>query len=497
MRIAHIIGLYAVLAGCSAPSLSGTNFACASDADCSDGKICGQIAGKAACVSPDLTPIKIGMSGPLQGPSQGLGIEMRRGISALFQRVNDTEGGVFGRQLELSCMNDNYDPATALANAKQLLDVQQESASADVPDVRGAGSVLALLGNIGTPPMLQTAPLATKDHVVFFAPFTGAQKYLRDGTDSPYVYNYRAGYYEETAAMVDYMQSYRAPRIITSADSYRRILAFTQHDSYGDAGYAGLVTAYNTRVAPVPQPDSTLPEPSIARVMYEREDVSSVDPAIQQAETFLSGILAQGTSRQSVAVVMIDTYQPGNKFIRAVKDWLNADATRASLLDVLFIHVSFVGSDSLALALTSPPETYPDVTDATGQTKTAYAAGVMVTQVVPYYQSQAPAVAAYRTDLANFDAGTPSFTSLEGYIAAQLFVAGLKLNGPILSDDNLVKTFDSNVSDLDIGIGTRLSFSSTNHQASHTVWGTTITADGKFDVPFIWNPEDKIIPGSN
>ena len=52
------------------------------------------------------------MSGPLQGPSQDLGIEMRRGISAMFQRVN-AEGGVFGRPLELRSMNDNYDPTLA------------------------------------------------------------------------------------------------------------------------------------------------------------------------------------------------------------------------------------------------------------------------------------------------------------------------------------------------------------------------------------------------
>jgi branched-chain amino acid transport system substrate-binding protein len=297
--------------------------------------------------------------------------------------------------------------------------------------------------------------------------------------------------------MVDYMASFRAPRIITAADSYRRILAFTQHDSYGDAGYSGLVTAYNTRVAAVPQPDSKQPNPSIARVTYEREDVSSVDPAIIQAEAFLAGVLAGNATRVSVAIVMIDTYQPGNKFIRAIKDWLNASASRASLLDVLFIHVSFVGSDSLSSALTSAPETYLDIADPSGNTKTAYAAGVMVTQVVPYYQSQAPAVTAYRNDIASFDAGTLSFTSLEGYIAAKLFVEGLKFNGPALSDENLVTTFDNQVIDLDIGIGTRLSFSSTNHQASHTVWGSVIGADGAFKVPFIWNPTDKIIPGSN
>ena len=165
-----------------------------------------------------------------------------------------------------------------------------------MPDVRGNASVFAILGNIGTPTMLETAPIATRDRVLFFAPFTGAQKYLRDGTNSPYVYNYRAGYYQETDAMIDYMATYRQPRIITSppGTSYRRILAFTQRDSYGDAGYNGLVNAYN-RLSPLPQPDSTKPDPSIRRLYYDREDVRSVEPAITEAATLLTALLAEGT----------------------------------------------------------------------------------------------------------------------------------------------------------------------------------------------------------
>ena len=488
--------LAALAAGCGAPSLTGTTFSCASDADCTGGKICGMVNAVPACVVPNVQPIRVGLSAPLQGPSQDLGIEMRRGIEAMFKTVND-EGGMFGRHIELTSMNDNYDPDTALANVKQLLDIQQDVADPDMPDVRGHNGVLALLGNVGTPPMLKTAPLANKNGVVFFAPFTGAQKYLRDGTNSPYVFNYRAGYYEETAAMVDYMQTFRAPRIITAADSYKHILLFTQKDTYGDAGYNGFVNAYNTRVAPVPQPDSTLPNPTIARINYVREDVSSVDPAIASAEDFLTNVLLEPAAKVSIGIVMIDTYQPGNKFIRAIRDWINADLARATRLDVLFLHVSFVGSDALAQALISPPETYVDGTDVSGQTRKAYADGVMVTQVVPYYHSQAPGITAYRGDIAKYDSGTYSFTSLEGYVAARLFVEALQRNGRTIDDSSLVSTLNSKISDVDIGIGTRLSFSSTSHQASHTVWGSRISADGSFTVPFAWDPNGGIVPGSN
>src|SRR4029079_5088899 len=138
-----------------------------------------------------------------------------------------------------------------------------------------------------------------------------------------------------------------------------------------------------------------------------------------------------------------------------------------------------------------------DITDATGQRKKSYADGVMVTQVVPYYKSQAPGIASYRADIARYDAGPNTFTSLEGYIAARLFVRGLKANGPILSDDTLVEALTTKLTDIDIGIGTRMGFSSTGHQASHTVWGSRIAADGTFTVPFIWDPVSRIVAGSN
>lgn len=489
--VARWFSLLLLSVGCSSPDLGSTTFACETDADCEHGTICSTMDGRMACVSVSDQPIAVGMSGPLQGPSEDLGLEMRRGIQALFSRVN-SQGGIFGRALDLHSMNDNYDPLLARENTKVLLDIEMEMPG-DAPDMRGKDSVFALLGNIGTPTMLETAPLATKNRALFFAPFTGAQRYLRDGTNSPYVYNFRAGYYQETDAMVDYLGTYRQPRVISTppGDSYRRVIAFTQRDSYGDAGYNGLVNSYN-RLAPLPQPDSTQPNPSIARLYYDRESVESVEPAIIEAGVLLTGLLVGGVGQVSVAIVMVDTYQPGNKFIRGVLDWVNADLERATRLDLTFMHVSFVGSNALAAALTSPPETYLDIRD--GVTRRSYAQGVMVTQVVPYYDTEAAGVADYRADIDRFDGGAFTFTSLEGYIAARLFAESLLLNGPSLDTEVLRRTLDAQVRDLDIGIGTLLSFSPTNHQASQTVWGSVIQADGTFRVPYTWNPTQRIMP---
>lgn len=470
-----------IVAACSSPDLSGTNFSCSSNADCGSGELCASLHGQLACVpSTEVEPIRIGMIGPMEGPSEDLGREMSRGIEAMLKRFN-AAGGAYGRRVELEKRNDNYNPETAVEMMYDLLDVQQVVPEQDQPDVRGDDSVFALVGNVGTPTMLATAPVATKNRVVFFAPFTGAQSYLRDSTKSPYVYNYRAGYSDETAAMVEYLYRGRIPAVITQPqDDYRRILVFAQNDSFGDAGYNGVVAAYNTNVWQLPE------ENAIARVGYTREELSTVPPAVAQTGTWLEGLLARApensTAKEQVAIIMVDTYAPGERFIRGVKDWINADANRAARLDVLFMNVSFVGSDSLAEALVAN-EPYVDV--ITGQPR-SYAENVMVTQVVPDYGSQAPCVVNYRDDIRALDSGNPTFTSLEGYIVTRLFTEALLQNGPLLTTDQFVSTLDTKIVDLDIGIGTLLNFSATQHQASTSVWGTQIGSDGSFRVSFLW-----------
>jgi ABC-type branched-subunit amino acid transport system substrate-binding protein len=495
LRAWTLVGALGLLsAACSSPDLAGMAFSCEVDSDCLAGRVCGSVDGARSCMPKAQLPIQIGMSAPFRGPSGDLGVELRRGILAEFERAN-MSGGIFGRRLQLSSMNDNYDPELALANLTELLDIREPARGADAPDVRGPNGVFALLGSVGTATTLLTAPIANRDGVLLFSPFTGAHQYLRDGTLPPFVFNFRPGYLDETEVIVDYMASQRQPRIISDPpqDSYSRLLVFAQNDSYGDAGYAGVVAAYNRRAA-LPQPDSELPNPSIARVRYEREDLASVTPAIQAAQAFLSSVLEQAPERRSVGIIMIDTYQPGNKFIRAIKDWINADALRAGRLDVLFSHVSFVGSDSLAQALTSPPEDYPDVRDRSGSRRSSYADGVLVTQVVPSYTSEAPGVSSYRSNIDGFDGGAYSFTSLEGYLAARLFVEALVLNGPELTSEALRQTLETKLGDVDLGIGAKLGFSPVDHQASHTLWGSIMQADGSFAVPFSWTRAEGLRP---
>ncbi len=478
--------------GCVSPELDGTNWACATSAECGEGAVCSIDGEGGKCVERGSSDIRLGMSAPFNGPNKGLGTEMRRGMLSYFNKVN-RQGGVRGRDIVLDSLDDGYTPERARDNTKALLDIQSENANPDQPDSLGPNGVLALVGNVGTPTMLQTAPLATKNRVVFFAPFTGANEYLRDDTKSPFVFNYRASYYEETAAMVDYLFKVRTPRV---AD-YQHVIAFVQDDSFGDAGYDGFSNAYNVAVAPLPDRNA------ITRITYERGNpvVSTETVSLPRVTQRLQELLppppaepeAPPPARVPVAILMVDTYSAGNSLVRGVKTWLNADVARARGLDVSFLHVSFVGSDSLAEQLAITPATYDDV--LTGE-KRSFASDVIVTQVVPDYLSQAPGVVEYRADVAAFDASGYSFNSLEGYVAARLFVEALRRHEGELTSPALATTLETKMVNVDVGIGEPLNFSLADHQASHKVWGSQLQADpngaARFEIIWTWTPQGRI-----
>jgi eukaryotic-like serine/threonine-protein kinase len=360
----------------------------------------------------------IGMSGPFSGLSKELGSEMARGIEVYFRHIND-QGGVHGRKLKLVPLDDGYEPDRALANMKELHEERK---------------VFAVLGNIGTPTAVETVPYAVKNKMLFFGAFTGAPL-LRKVPPDRYVFNYRASYEEETAKIVEYLVDIRENRLRPE-----QIAVFDQDDRYGDAGFAGVVKVMRDRY----QRDKS----KIVRVRYDRNTIH-VNDAVETIRKH----------PELRAVVMVATYEPAGEFIRRLKD------VRP---DLIFANVSFVGSEALAEYLLKHGKKYVD--------------GVIVTQVVPPTESKASIVLKYH-ELLNFyfPEARPSFASLEGYIASALFVEGLQRVGPNPTTEKLIDTLET-IRDLDIGTGALLSFSKSEHQASHKVWGTILDREGKFKV---------------
>jgi branched-chain amino acid transport system substrate-binding protein len=360
--------------------------------------------------------IRFGISAPFTGPARELGQNMKLGIEAAFNVVN-ANGGLYGRQLRLIAADDGYEPARTAVTMNQLYEADQ---------------VFGLVGNVGTPTAVVALPYALNRKMLFFGAFTGAGL-LRSDPPDRYVFNYRASYAEETAAVVNYLVKVRrlAPE---------QIAVFAQQDAYGDAGFAGVEKAIRSL-----RGNS---ESTILRLNYQRNTLD-VEDAVTQ--------LQQKRRIPIKAVIMVPTYRAAARFI---------EKTRDLYPDMIYTSVSFVGSTALA-----------DELMLLGK---KYATGVIVTQVVPAVDGHSSLVLDYKAALAKYFPGvTPDYVSLEGYVDANVLIAALQRNGPQLDTERLVGTLE-NLHDFDIGLGTPVTFSRSEHQGVHRVWGTQLDATGHY-----------------
>jgi ABC-type branched-subunit amino acid transport system substrate-binding protein len=253
--------------------------------------------------------------------------------------------------------------------------------------------VFGFVGNVGTPTAAVALPFALDHRALFFGAFTGASLLRRNPPDR-YVFNYRASYEEETSAVVHYLVKVRH---IQPKD----IVVFAQQDSYGDSGYAGVQKA--VRSLPGNNPD-------IVRLNYKRNTID-----VQSAVDWL-----REYKGQIKAVVMIASYRAAAKFIEKTRDLYPS---------MIYTNVSFVGSTALAdeLMLLGP----------------RYAAGVIVTQVVPAINSYATIVLKYKEELAKYFPGeSPDYVSFEGYIDANILAEAVKRAGRDIDTEKLVEQLE-------------------------------------------------------
>lgn len=289
--------------------------------------------------------------------------------------------------------------------------------------------VVAVIGNVGTAGATVAVPIANERKVLLFGTFSGADV-LRKSPPDRYVLNLRASYAEETGVMVR--------GLFKGGIKPQEIAFFTQNDAYGDSGFNGAVKALNEA--------GFQDTKSLAHGRYDRGTI-----AVE------SGVMALVEARvRPKAVILVGTYAANARFIKLAKQVVPS---------ALFLNVSFVGAVALNRELGADAE------------------GVIVTQVVPHYDSPLPGVREFRAALARFAPNVPaSFIELEGYLAAKALVEGLRRASPNVTRDRLVEALES--SPIDIGVGAPLRYGKSDHQGSHQVW-VTVIRDGKF-VPLDW-----------
>lgn len=251
------------------------------------------IAWPALALAQGVTSDKIivGQAAVFSGPAAQLGIQMRNGIKAYFDYVNE-RGGVHGRKIELVTEDDQYEPKVAPVATKKLLDEHK---------------VFALLGYVGTPTGVAHLPVVTQAKVPLVGMFTGAEV-LREPLNR-YVFHVRASYYDETEKIVE--------QVVSTGG--KKISVFYQNDAYGEAGRKGTEIALTKRGLKI-------------------HSTGTVERNTIKVEDAVKAIHAT----QPDAIVMVSAYTSITAFVRAMQK-AGSGAT--------FYNVSFVGSKALADAL--------------------------------------------------------------------------------------------------------------------------------------------------
>ena len=154
------------------------------------------------------TTILLGQSLPLKGPSAQLGREYRTGALAWFDEVN-RQGGIHGRRITLTSLDDQYEPQQTVANTKTLLKMP---------------ALMALFGYVGTPTTKSILPLIEHERIPLIAPLSGASL-LRD-SKLRMVFNVRASYRMEIEQIVESLVR----------DARQKIAVVYQNDAFGRDG---------------------------------------------------------------------------------------------------------------------------------------------------------------------------------------------------------------------------------------------------------------------
>lgn len=275
--------------------------------------------------------------------------------------------------------------------------------------------VFALFGYTGAYSINPILPLVEKNKVPFFAPASGDLT-TREPV-SRYVFNIRASYIEETEKIVEQLLR----RGIT------KVAMFYQNDAFGRAGLAGVERALRSRKSNI--------------LIFGSADRNSINVSSSAQTIAKSG---------AQAVIISAGADTASAFIKEMKK-LGANAQICLL--------SSVGAKTLAAQLGDAGR------------------GIEVSQVVPLpFSDSEPLGREYLKRIGG--PGKASFASLEGYIAASIFVEGLKKSGKVPSRESFIDALDK-LGAVDLR-GYRVKLSADNHNGSSMVELTVLGTGGTY-----------------
>jgi branched-chain amino acid transport system substrate-binding protein len=190
------------------------------------------------------TEIHLGSSVPLSGEAAIAG-NVARGIEAYFKYVN-ARGGVFGRKIKFTYLDDGYDPGRAVNNTIRL--VQQEQ-------------VFAMFSSLGTSNNLAVRKLLNDAKVPQLFVSSGATTFGRDYKRYPWTIGYIPPYTEEGEIYGQYVvKKIKRPKIAV----------LYQDDDYGRDLFNGLRRGLGKKAGAI-----------VAKVAYD-PTTTDVQPQVTQ-----------------------------------------------------------------------------------------------------------------------------------------------------------------------------------------------------------------------
>lgn len=212
----------------------------------------------AALALPAQAQWKIGQTVGLTGAVAATSAEARQGALLHFEAIN-RQGGIQGQTIELVTLDDQFEVAKAVENARTLI---------------GQG-VLALFLNRGTPHTQALMPLLAEARIPLVAPSTGAM--VLHQPVNPWIFNVRAAYQREAERAIAHLTQI----------GVRRIGLVQVDDSFGDDAVQGALKGLKSaNLSPV----------SHQRYDRAKPDFGAIAPALAKAEPQAVLFIGSGTA---------------------------------------------------------------------------------------------------------------------------------------------------------------------------------------------------------
>jgi branched-chain amino acid transport system substrate-binding protein len=203
--------------------------------------------------------VLLGAGLDLTGAVANWGVNIKAGMEAVFNRVNEA-GGVHGRKIRLISYDHVYQPPKAVTNAKRLVERDK---------------VFAMMGHLGTPTTKAIKDYLEEKQVPDIFPATLASLWTTSGK---WHVGDLATYVDQTWLMIDYLVKDR---------KIRKIASFYQDDEYGLDGHLG-------GKARLKHHDLAY----VAEVDYKRADIDFSSQAAKLKESGAQAVILQAVYRE-------------------------------------------------------------------------------------------------------------------------------------------------------------------------------------------------------